>query len=151
VYARSETVIARSVQAAGHPGYPATWAIRLGTWIRTGHDIGGVNLIDSLPDLGDRPLLLLHGTEDSVNLPAESVELIDAEARRLGLDVTLTYCDGAEHAAVVVDCHDQYGGWVSDFLTRVFAPTARVVGDAVSIEIRDGRGESVRSADAEAR
>jgi uncharacterized protein len=120
VYARSETVVAQSVATAGHPPYPATWAILLGSWIRTGHDIGSMNPIDALPSLGGRPILLLHGTADTVNVPAESVELIDAEARRLGLDVTLTYCDGAEHAAVVADCHDQYGTWVADFLTRVF-------------------------------
>lgn len=120
VHARAETLIAQSVKSAGHPAYPATWAILLGFWLRTGHDIRNVDPIDFLPYLGDRPLLLLHGTADTTDLPAESVMLMDAEARRLGVDVTLRYCEGAEHAAVVVDCHDQYGTWVSDFLTRVF-------------------------------
>lgn len=120
VHARAESLIAALTRRAGHPAYPATWAILLGFWLRTGYDMRSVDPIDSLASLDDQPLLLLHGTADTTDIPAESAELMYREARRLGLDVTLEYCEGAEHAQVVTVCAAEYERWVLAFLARVF-------------------------------
>lgn len=123
LHARSELFIARGLQEAGHPAYPGTWATLLGFWARTGHDIRSADPIDSLPAISDRPLLMLHGTADATDVPAESAGLLYAEAQRLGMDVELRYCDGAVHAGVIDTCKANYGRWIADFLSRSFGTT----------------------------
>jgi uncharacterized protein len=120
VHARSESFIAQGFQEAGHPAYPGTWATLLGFWARTEHDIRSADPIDSLALISDRPLLLLHGTADATDVPAESADLLYADAQRLGMDVELQYCDGAAHAGVIDACNADYGRWVVDFLSRSF-------------------------------
>lgn len=110
-----------TVFGVDQPAYPGTWAARLGVAIRTGLDLSSVDPIDSLASLEDRPLLLLHGTADQDDVSEESVEVNLAEARRLGVDVALHYCEGAGHAAVIETCAADYGAWVSAFLDRAFA------------------------------
>jgi pimeloyl-ACP methyl ester carboxylesterase len=120
LHARSESFIARGVQEAGHPAYPGTWATLVGFWVRTGHDIRSADPVDSLPAISNRPLLLLHGSADTTDVPAESADLLYAHAQRLGMDVELRYCDSAAHAGVIETCSADYGTWVADFLSRSF-------------------------------
>lgn len=120
LHAWSERFISAQAEARGYPPYPTVWATLLGFWIRTGHDIRSVDPIDSLSYIRDRPLLLIHGTADETDRPAESADLLYAEAQRLGIDVTLRYCEGAGHAEVIDTCTDAYRLWVGEFLARTF-------------------------------
>ena len=119
VHARGATFLEEGLRTAGHPAYPATWAVLLGFRIRTGHDIRSVDPIDSLAFLGNRPLLLVHGTADLTDVPADSADVLEAEAQRLGIDVRLEYCEGAGHTEPVMVCADEYRTWVGDFLEVV--------------------------------
>lgn len=123
VHARIQTLVEQIAENEEQPAYPGTWAILLGIWFRTGEDLREVDPIDSLAVLGDRPLLLLHGTVDTNDVPADSAELLYAEAIGLGMDVTLRYCEGAGHTDVILVCPTEYGTWVSDFLTYAFGPS----------------------------
>jgi uncharacterized protein len=104
-----------------HPAYPGTWAILLGAWLRSGENPSAADPIDSVPLLGDRPYLILHGTDDVNNLPALSSELLFDAAADADVPVTLEYCEGATHGQVVDTCADRYGGWVSPFFESAFA------------------------------
>jgi len=109
------------LQHAGHPAYPGTWAVFVGAWIRTGVDIGSVDAEDEILRIGDRPVLLTHGTADNEDLPERTRALFDM-ARDAGLDVELRWCEGSGHNAPagmpVVVCREAFGEWVRDFFTR---------------------------------
>jgi pimeloyl-ACP methyl ester carboxylesterase len=126
MHARIDTLIAQMVDNAehfgvSHPRYPGAWAAEVGIWVRTGGlDLATVDPVASLTHLGQRPLLLLHGTADHEDVPGDSAEVVYAEAERLGVTAQLRYCPGAGHAGVVVTCADRYGAWVDDFLRGAF-------------------------------
>ena len=132
MHARIVTLIEQEVDRSeeygiSHPRYPGAWAAQLGIWVRTrGLDLTTADPLDSLADLGNRPLLLLHGTADDEDVAADSVELNYPEAVRLGVPVELRYCEGAGHAGVVETCADEYGAWVSEFLDAAFGGGAAV-------------------------
>ena len=109
------------LQQAGHPAYPGTWAIFVGTWIRTGLDFGSVDAADEIPRIGHRPMLLTHGAADTQDLPARTQAFYD-DAVRAGIPVELHWCEGSGHntpaGMPVVVCKDAFGGWVRDFFTR---------------------------------
>ena len=102
------------LQHSGHPPYPGTWAIFIGSWIRSGVNLGDADPLDALPDLTGRPLLVTHGTADDEDLPART-EAFVADARATGLAVEFHWCDGAGHGKVVEVCADAYAAWVHDF------------------------------------
>jgi uncharacterized protein len=102
---------------AGHPPYPGTWAIFVGGWIRSGVNLGDADAADALADLGDRPMLLTHGTADSEDLPARTATFAD-DAAQAGIPVELHWCDGATHGEVVTTCPDDFATWVREFFTR---------------------------------
>lgn len=107
-----------------HPPYPATWAIFIGTWIRTGVDIGSIDAEDELPHWGHRPMLLIHGTADNEDLAARTQAFFD-EARAMGVPAELHFCDGSGHnaaAGMPVDvCKDAFAGWTVEFFTRTLS------------------------------
>jgi fermentation-respiration switch protein FrsA (DUF1100 family) len=108
---------------SGHPAYPGTWAIFVGTWIRTGLDVGSVDAEDQIARMRDRPVLLAHGTADDEDLPYRTAALYQ-QAVRAGVRVELNMCEGSGHGAdgmPVEVCTEAYGGWVLDFFTRSFA------------------------------
>jgi len=102
---------------AGHPPYPGTWATFIGSWIRSGQDLGRADAVDAIPDLVGRPMLLTHGTADDEDLPARTRQFA-ADAAAAGIAVELHWCDGATHGAVVDVCTDAFAGWVRDFFGR---------------------------------
>ncbi len=114
------------LQHAGHPAYPGTWAIFVGTWIRTGLDFGSADALDEISRIGRRPVLLTHGTADTEDLPQRTQAFYDAAAKA-GMPIELRWCDGSGHGAPagmpVVVCRDAFGGWVRDFFTRTLAAT----------------------------
>lgn len=109
------------LEHAGHPAYPGTWAIFVGAWIRTGVDIGSIDAEDEIARIGERPILLTHGTADNEDLPERTQAMYDRAAAD-GLDVELHFCDGSGHNAPagmpVVVCREAFGEWMRDFFTR---------------------------------
>jgi pimeloyl-ACP methyl ester carboxylesterase len=101
---------------SGHPPYPGTWAIFIGSWMRTGQDLGSADPTDAIPHIGDRPLLVTHGTADEEDLPARTEQLV-ADASAAGIPVTLHWCDGAGHGLVDDVCPGELATWVNDFFT----------------------------------
>jgi fermentation-respiration switch protein FrsA (DUF1100 family) len=108
----------------GHPAYPGTWAIFLGIRIRTGVDVGSIDAADEIGEMGDRPILLSHGTGDTEDLPTRTQDFYD-DAVAAGLTIELHWCEEAGHNAragmPVVVCHDDFGTWMQDFFSRNFA------------------------------
>lgn len=123
VHARFQTLAEQYLENAGHPGYPGAWAAIVGIWVRTGEYLPAVDPIDSLAYLGDRPLLLIHGTADEEDVPSESVTLNYAAAQELGLRVEMRSCEGGEHAGLATACPEEYRAWVAEFLDGAFGTT----------------------------
>ena len=98
--------------------YPGTWAIFVGAALRTGGlDLGSADRPEAIADVGNRPVLLTHGTADSENLP-ERTEAFAAELRAAGVPTELQCCEGAGHGLVDDICPDDYATWTRDFFTR---------------------------------
>ncbi len=111
----------RRLERSGHPPYPGTWAIFAGAFVRTGGlDLSEADPADAIADLGDRPILLTHGTADDENLPART-EAFAADLGAAGIPVELQWCEGAGHGLVDDTCPDEYAGWVRDFFTRALS------------------------------
>jgi pimeloyl-ACP methyl ester carboxylesterase len=108
----------RLSEEEGQPAWPGSWAIALGVWARTGVDIRSVDPVDVVPRLGDRPVLLIHGTDDPIDVPAESAERTLAAARGAGIDIDLRYCEGGRHGDLIDHCPDEWGIWANDFFER---------------------------------
>jgi pimeloyl-ACP methyl ester carboxylesterase len=105
------------LKANGHPAYPGTWAIFVGTWIRTGLDFASADPTDALPDIGNRPVMLTHGTIDNEDLP-ERTQAFYEGAVAAGLTIELHWCEGAGHGEVDDVCPDELAEWEHDFFTR---------------------------------
>jgi pimeloyl-ACP methyl ester carboxylesterase len=109
---------------AGHPAYPGTWAIFAAAWIRTGVDLGSIDVADAIPQLKRLPVLLSHGTADTEDLP-ERTQAFYNDARAAGVTIELHWCPGSGHNAKagmpVVVCQDEFGGWMLDFFSRNLA------------------------------
>ncbi|MEO8207826.1 MAG: CocE/NonD family hydrolase, partial [Chloroflexota bacterium] len=120
-HAHLMNVVARRLPVhEGQPSYPGAWAIVLGTDVRVGTDVTAVDPANLIPKLGSRPLLLTHGAADRDDVPAESAEVNRAAAEAAGINVTLKYCDGADHGKVVDVCPDAFGRWATDFFASAF-------------------------------
>ena len=105
------------VNNAGHPG-ELTWPfIWLGTWLRTGENVFGQDPVAAVDDLGERPLLVMHGGADRDAPPASAEELRRA-AEAAGVDVTVHVCPDADHGKIDEVCAADYGTWLNDFLDR---------------------------------
>ena len=105
------------VDNAGHPGelgWPLIW---IGTWLRTGENVFAQDPIAAVVDLGDRPLLLIHGGADDDAPPASAEELRRA-AEAAGVDVTVRICADADHGKMDEVCPVEYGTWLNEFLER---------------------------------
>jgi pimeloyl-ACP methyl ester carboxylesterase len=116
MHTRLSYQVEQRLRHSGHPPYPGTWAIFIGSWIRTGQDLGAADPVDALRDVGDRPLLVTHGAADDEDLP-ERTEQFVADAAAAGLAVELRWCEGAGHGMVIDRCPAAYAEWVSSFFT----------------------------------
>jgi len=111
-----------------HGGYPSsmltTEAIRLGAWLRTGVDIFSIDAVDAIVDIGDRPVLLTHGTADNEDL-AYRTTAFERELAAAGVPCALEWCEGSGHnapAGMPVDvCAAEFHRWVVDFFDEAFA------------------------------
>jgi pimeloyl-ACP methyl ester carboxylesterase len=117
-HARLEDVVARRLDTEmepHHPAYPGAWAVVIGTSIRIGADVTALDPVRTIPQLGERPLLLTHGSADVIAVPGQGPEVNREAAERAGVDVTVKYCEGAPHGKVVDACPDAFGDWATDF------------------------------------
>lgn len=103
---------------AGYPlAIPGSWAILLGTLLRTGEDVTTADPIASVTRLDERPLLLINGALDaSIGLAA--ADDLFAAAEEAGVPVELRVCETAGHGQSEAACAEDYPGWVLGFLER---------------------------------
>ena len=109
---------------------PYWFAMGYGASLMLGEDISAADPILTIPTLGDRPVLFLHGTADPYDLPQRSVELNLQAARDAGVPAEVHYCEGAGHAAVVDRCRVEWGAWVRAFLASALAGDPARIGVA---------------------
>ena len=109
------------LERSGYPlALPASWAILLGSLIRTGEDVSSADPVQSVERLDDRPVLIIHAGADSSIGPNDADELL-AAATVAGTPAVLEVCAGAPHAQSRDTCPEDYAGWVLGFLERVLA------------------------------
>jgi dienelactone hydrolase len=101
------------------PGYPTAWASVGFANLRSGEDLPAVDPQRMIAQLGDRPVLLLHGTADGLDTPQHAAEVNLAAAKAAGVPATLEYCPGGTHGALVGTCPAQWQAWLDAFLTRI--------------------------------
>jgi len=112
------------LERSGYPlALPASWAILLGSLIRTGEDVSSADPIQGVERLDNRPLLLIHGGSDSSIGPNDADELL-AAATEAGSPTELHVCAEAAHAQSNDACPEEYAGWVLGFLRRVLVPAS---------------------------
>ncbi len=122
----THATLANAAQArldrAGYPlSMPGSWAILLGTLMRTGEDVSAVDPVQSVERLDERPLLLIHGTDDG-SIGSDDAASLLAAAEEAGSPAELHVCAGAGHAQSNEACAEDYAGWVLGFLQRALAP-----------------------------
>jgi fermentation-respiration switch protein FrsA (DUF1100 family) len=112
------------LEGSGYPlALPGSWAILLGTLIRTGEDVSAVDPVQTVERLDDRPLLLIHAGKDGSIGPDDAQALL-AAAEAAGSPAELMICPDAAHAEAPETCPEDYPGWVLGFLERVLAPAS---------------------------
>ena len=122
-YADLTDLLEREIPAQSRlPGiltWPTVWMGRL----LLGYDISAVRPIDALPALADRPILIIHGTNDSV-IALDHAERLAAAARATRsaeappADVWIV--PETEHVGAFGKNRDEYQRRVLDFLNRAF-------------------------------
>jgi pimeloyl-ACP methyl ester carboxylesterase len=105
----------------GHPSLPGSWAIAGGVSLRIGADVTAIDPVRTIARMGDRPVLLIHGTGDLVDRPSESAEVNLHAALVAGVPVELHYCPGATHGRVIDTCPDEWARWAVSFMTAAAA------------------------------
>jgi fermentation-respiration switch protein FrsA (DUF1100 family) len=120
-HARVEDIFGRRAEVDAHqPSLPATPAVLFAIWLRTGLNLMDANPVNYIPALGQRPLLLIHGTADVHDVPERSVNANYRAAQAAGVPVELHMCEGASHGHVIDTCPADWGRWSVDFLDRAF-------------------------------
>lgn len=102
----------------GQPALPGAWAIITAVSLAVGGDVTAIDPVRIIGAVGDRPVLLIHGTADLVDPPAESADLTFHAALAAGIDVELQYCQGAPHGQVIDRCPNEWARWALSFLDR---------------------------------
>jgi pimeloyl-ACP methyl ester carboxylesterase len=121
----THATLANAIQArldrAGYPlSMPGSWAILLGSLVRTGEDASSVDPIQAVARLDERPVLLVYGTRDDSIGPTDAEDM-RAAADGAGVDVELHVCAEAGHDQAPSVCPLDYPGWVLGFLERAVA------------------------------
>ncbi len=98
--------------------FGTTWAILTGIGLRTGVDLTTIDAEDTILEYGRRPLLVIHGTADTEDLPHRTESFV-AHARSLDIPVELEWCPDSGHNALAgmpVDvCADAFADWTRTF------------------------------------
>jgi pimeloyl-ACP methyl ester carboxylesterase len=124
----THATLANAAQArldgSGYPlSMPGSWAILLGTLIRTGEDVSAVDPVQTVERLDERPLLLIYAGNDDAIGPNDDESML-AAAEAAGSPTELHVCAGADHAQSYKTCAEDYAAWVLGFLERVLAPAS---------------------------
>jgi pimeloyl-ACP methyl ester carboxylesterase len=101
------------------PGLPTAWAIVALSSLRTGADIPTVDPVHTIAALGDRPVLLIHGTGDVLDTVDHAAKPNLAAAQAAGVPVTIHYCEGGRHGGLVDACPAAWRSWVDAFLAGI--------------------------------
>ena len=117
-HATLTSAITARLDRAGYPlSLPGSWAILLGSLVRTGEDASAVDPIQSIGRLDERPVLLVYGGLDDTFGPADA-ERMRAAAEAAGSAATLHVCADAGHGQSFDACAEEYPDWVLGFLER---------------------------------
>jgi len=120
-HAHVSEVLARILELEhGFPVFPGASAILAGFFARTGLDLLESDPASTIPALGRRPLLIIHGTADVDDLPDRSAAVNYSVAQAAGVPVELHMCPDATHGKVIDTCPTEWGRWSVDFLDRAF-------------------------------
>jgi pimeloyl-ACP methyl ester carboxylesterase len=119
----THATLANAVQArlerSGYPlAMPGSWAVLLGTLLRTGEDASTADPAQAIASLDERPVLLVYGGADDA-IADDDGETLRAAADEAGSPVELQICPDAGHAESAEVCAEAYRGWVLGFLDRV--------------------------------
>ncbi|HEX5826867.1 MAG TPA: alpha/beta fold hydrolase [Candidatus Limnocylindrales bacterium] len=101
------------------PGYPTAWTMVWLSSLRSGVDLTSADPEGVIAQVGDRPVLLIHGTDDILDVPAHSADLNLAAAKAAGVPATLEYCEGGRHGKLVDHCPGQWQAWLEEFLAGI--------------------------------
>jgi pimeloyl-ACP methyl ester carboxylesterase len=118
MHTRARYQIEARVDAEYVSYFGTTWAILAGIGLRTGVDVASIDAEDMIEEYGERPLLVIHGTADTEDLP-ERTEAFAAHARSLGIPTRLEWCPDSGHTApagMPADvCAEDYAEWTREF------------------------------------
>ncbi len=92
-----------------------------GASLRLGADIASVDPVRTITRVGDRPVLLIHGSADIVDRPGESAERNLHAAMEAGVTVGLQVCPGAKHGKVIDTCPEAWARWAVEFMNAAQA------------------------------
>jgi len=67
--------------------------------------------------MGERPIMLTHGTADTEDLP-ERTQVFYDDAVAAGRNIELHWCEGAGHGKVDDLCGADLAQWLNDFFAR---------------------------------
>lgn len=120
-HAALATAAQARLERAGYPlALPGSWAILLGTLLRTGEDVSSADPIAAVERLDGRPLLLISGGRDGTIGPTDAADMLTA-AEEAGVPAELRVCAEAGHGGSDAACPEEYAGWVLGFLERSLA------------------------------
>lgn len=106
------------LEAGGFPlSLPGAWSILLGGLLRTGEDMSSADPVQAIERYGERPVMIVSGSDDSAIGPHD-VEDLMAAAEDGGAQAELHVCDAAGHGKAIEVCPTDYAAWMLDFLGR---------------------------------
>lgn len=122
----THATLANAIQArleqAGYPlAMPGSWAVLLGSLLRTGVDASSVDPVLGVQRVDERPLQLVYGGADDFIGPDDPTTL-ETAADEAGSAVELAVCEGAGHADSLQVCPELWAEAVLGFLERVIGP-----------------------------
>jgi pimeloyl-ACP methyl ester carboxylesterase len=110
------------LERSGYPlSLPGSWAILLGTLMRTGEDVSSADPVQAMERLDRRPVLIVSGGRDE-SIGANDADELLAAAEEAGSPAELHVCAASVHAESNKTCPDDYAAWVLGFLERVLGP-----------------------------
>lgn len=119
MHANAVVTIGNILETEEHlPAVPAAWAIVALTSWRLGVDVAAIDPVSTITRLGDRPVLLIHGTADAIDRPEQSADANLHAALAAGVPAELGYCLGGTHGGLVdnPDCAADWSRWANSFL-----------------------------------
>jgi pimeloyl-ACP methyl ester carboxylesterase len=117
--------IANAIQARleqeGYPrSMPGSWAVLLGSLVRTGVDVSGADPLQTIERLDGRPVLVVDAGQDGTIGRTDAAELRAAGVQAES-SVDLVVCEEAGHGGAPDTCPEDYAAAVLGFLDRALA------------------------------